>query len=461
MNEQKIRFRLGVFVLAALLLLAVLITLFGGTPHLFKVTKSFTIIFPNASGLANGSPVRKSGVKIGEVSSVQLDDLTGKVNVGIEIENKYNLHKSDRPTLMQNLLGGDSFIAFLPPEDEKKVDITPVEPGSILIGFMPTDPGTVLQRTSDLIPGAQETLVEIKKVFTKFDKMTPALEAALKDIGDVSRAARDFVPELRKTNDNIQAFTKSANDVMPDVKKTMENIQALTKSGNDAMPAVKRTVEELEVTVRNWGKFGERANVLLQTNEDKLVKTLENMEAATRRAADLLGDDNQKAVREILKDVRTGTARLDSLTRNSDELIQEARITMRTLNKSLGKADELMAQIGKVTGPIGERGPSLMKNLEEASIQLNKTLADARELLQAIGRSEGTFQKFMTDPALYNNLNDTALMATRIMPRLDRALRDFETFADKIARHPESLGLGGVVRPSSGLRDGPGFWPPR
>ena len=38
-----------------------------------------------------------------------------------------------------------------------------------------------------------------------------------------------------------------------------------------------------------------------------------------------------------------------------------------------------------------------MKNLEEASVQLNKTLADARELLQVIGRSEGTFQKFMSD----------------------------------------------------------------
>jgi phospholipid/cholesterol/gamma-HCH transport system substrate-binding protein len=440
MNDQTIRFRLGVFVLSALILLAVLITLFGGQPTLFKKTKAFTIVFPNASGLATGSPVKKSGVKIGDVATVLLDDATGKVNVGIEIEDKYTIHKSDRPTLVQNLLGGDAYIAFLPPEDEKKVDNTPVEPGSVLIGLLPTDPGTVLQKTSDLIPGAQATMMEIKKVFTKIDQMAPTLEVALKDFGDVARAARDFIPELKKTNENIQAFTKNAND---------------------AMPSMKKTVDELEVTVRNWGRVGERVNILMQTNEDKLVKTLENMEVATRRAADLLNDDNQKAVREILKDVRTGTARLESLTRNSDELIQETRLTVRTLNKTLNKADEVMTQIGKVTGPIGERGPSLMKNLDEASVQLNKTLVDARELLQAIGRSEGTFQKFMTDPALYNNLNDTALMATRIMPRLDRALRDFETFADKIARHPESIGLGGVVRPSSGLlRDSP-LWPPR
>ena len=38
-----------------------------------------------------------------------------------------------------------------------------------------------------------------------------------------------------------------------------------------------------------------------------------------------------------------------------------------------------------------------MKNLDEASVQLNKTLADVRELVQVIGRSEGTFQKFIAE----------------------------------------------------------------
>ena len=45
-------------------------------------------------------------------------------------------------------------------------------------------------------------------------------------------------------------------------------------------------------------------------------------------------------------------------------------------------------------------------------------------------------------------------MIARVMPRLDRVMRDVEVFADKIARHPESLGLGGVVSPSAGLKEG-------
>jgi len=101
----------------------------------------------------------------------------------------------------------------------------------------------------------------------------------------------------------------------------------------------------------------------------------------------------------------------------------------------------------------------MLKNFDESAVQLNATLRDLRELILAVGRNEGTVQKLLTDPSIYNNLNDAALMVTRILPRVDRALRDVETFADKIARHPESLGIGGAIRPSSGLKESPTFGP--
>lgn len=440
MNDQAIRFRLGVFVLSTLLLLAVLITLFGGMPTFFKKTKQFSIVFNNATGLAPGSPVKKSGVKIGEVRTVKLDDETGKVIVGIDIEADYNIHKSDHPTLMSNLLGSDSYIAFLPPEDEKKVDNTIEPPGAILVGTMPTDPGQVLQKTSDLIPGAQDALVEIRKVFAKIDKMAPSMEAAIKDFSEVAKRTNQFIPELQQTNAEAQKFMRQAND---------------------AMPSAKRTIEESEVLVRQWTKVGENINVFIRENEKKLASAIDAFDDTTRKAGAFLSDENQRAVRDILKNVKNASTRFDDIAKNADELLVESRITMRTMNKTLNKADTFMDAIVKVTGPLGERGPNIMKNIEEASAQLNCTLKDARDLIQAVGRSEGTFQKFISDPSLYNNLNDTALAITRIMPRIDRTMKDVEIFADRIARHPELLGVSGVVRPASGLKEPPSFWPPR
>src|ERR1043165_9141647 len=126
MNDQAIRFRFGIFVLASLILLAVLIILFGGFPSYFKQTNAYTIEFNNAQGVSPGTPVRRSGVRIGEVRSVELENVTGKVRVGISVESKYTLRKGDRPTLSQGLLSNDATISFLPPEDPRKADDTPV-----------------------------------------------------------------------------------------------------------------------------------------------------------------------------------------------------------------------------------------------------------------------------------------------------------------------------------------------
>ena len=109
--------------------------------------------------------------------------------------------------------------------------------------------------------------------------------------------------------------------------------------------------------------------------------------------------------------------------------------------------------------PLGERGPNLLRNLDETFDKANKIFGDVRELTRVFGESDGTLRRFINDPALYNNLDQAACMIAKMMPRLDRILKDFETFADKLARHPESIGLGGVVKPGSGLKDPPAPYP--
>src|SRR5262245_1499298 len=127
MNDQAMRFRLGIFVLGALILLAVLITLFGGFPNYFKRVNGYTIVFDDAQGLTPGTPVRRSGVRIGEVRKLQLDNATGKVNVGIEVEEGYTIRKADKPTLIRGVFGSDTSITFAPPgPDEKDLDFSVV-----------------------------------------------------------------------------------------------------------------------------------------------------------------------------------------------------------------------------------------------------------------------------------------------------------------------------------------------
>src|SRR5262249_34299313 len=103
MSEQGMRFRLGVFVLGSIVLMAVLIMLFARMPAAFKPHDQYTIIFTQASGVAQGTPVRRSGVRIGQVQSVELDNATGLVRVTILIERPYILYEDDQPVLVQGM----------------------------------------------------------------------------------------------------------------------------------------------------------------------------------------------------------------------------------------------------------------------------------------------------------------------------------------------------------------------
>ncbi len=463
MNEQAMRFRLGIFVLAALLLLAVLATLFGGFPSYFKTTENYTLVFTNAQGIAPGTPVRRSGVRIGEVRSVDLDNVTGKVQVGIRVDGGFYLRKGDKGTLITGLIGGDSSIAFLPPDDDKLADTTRVEAGAVLPGYTQADAGSLIQKTGDLVPNAKEMLDEIRKAFQRLDKSGPMMEETLKEFRDFAKATREMVPEVRKVGGDVHELVKDIRKNIPDLAKTNQEIQ---------------------VTLSTWNRFGESANVLLKTNEDKITKSLASLQETLASANKLFSPDNQKlitetlasvnklfssenqkVITETLQNVQKGSARLEVIAKSTEELIKEgkdflrdgrdimkdAKGTVAQVNSTLKGADEVLASIGKATKPFGEQTPKILKNLEESSEKLNRVMSDASELLRAVARGEGTVQKLLFDPSLYNNLNDTVLMTTKIMPRLDRILRDVEIFADRIARHPESLGIGGVVRPSSGV----------
>jgi phospholipid/cholesterol/gamma-HCH transport system substrate-binding protein len=118
-----------------------------------------------------------------------------------------------------------------------------------------------------------------------------------------------------------------------------------------------------------------------------------------------------------------------------------------------------MGNLNRATKPLADRSECISRNLDESTQKLNKTLNDLRELIRVVGQEDGSFRRFVSDPSLYNHLDETVCQVSHMMQRVERLLKDLEVFADKLARHPESLGLGGVVRPSSGLKEAPSSGP--
>ena len=129
---------------------------------------------------------------------------------------------------------------------------------------------------------------------------------------------------------------------------------------------------------------------------------------------------------------------------------------MPRFQDTLAKLDSVLFNVNAATKPVADRAERISRNLDVALEQAARSFGSFGDVFSQAGRADGSFQRLLADPAVYNNLNDASLMLARILPRVDRVLKDLETFADKIARHPESLGVGGAIRPSAGLKDPPG-----
>ena len=200
MQRRWMRIGIGVFVALALVLLGTLIVLFNSLPRMFRATNVYTARFDDATGLSPGAPVRRSGVPIGVVGAIVLNDQTGTVDVRLELDAPHVIRKDEQVTLVSSLLGGDSAIDLVtvPPPEGQAPDRTPIPPGSVVLGVRATGVNQLISRASEVVPTTQETLNDIRKSMQRIEKMSPLVEDTFREYRDLGRALNNSVPALRR-----------------------------------------------------------------------------------------------------------------------------------------------------------------------------------------------------------------------------------------------------------------------
>lgn len=461
MTDRSTRLKLGAFVALGLLGLAGLVVLFSGTPRFLSQSATYTVTFPEAPGLGIGTPVRKSGVRVGEVTSVDLDDESGEVKIGVELTSRYRPRGGDEATINRGLLSGDTTLDFVPRanaagQPTARGDALPA--GTTIAGVPPINPGTLLRGASDALPNAQESVTRVVASFQRVEQAVPRLERAADEIAGLARGGREFVPELRETNTKVQELI-GTNVLQP---------------GAEAEPVTVRTaLKQIVELLRTIQPAADDLRALLRDSGPELKLTLQSIRRTSDSVNGVLTPENQRAVAATLKNVQTGSDDLVRTIRLAGLLVDQADKTVRELNARIAQTEATVAGVNRVvanaeraTKPVADAVPGVVgdvqsatKNAARAAEQVNTAVAEVRRLVgsftnQSAG-SGGTVQRLLADPGLYNNLNQTVVNVNQVIIRLDKVTRDLEVFADKVARRPESLGVSGIVRPNTGLKDPP------
>lgn len=450
MAEKGLRLKLGFFVAGTLFVLAGLIVFFGRAPDLFSNKATYTIVFPEAPGIGPGTPIRKSGVRIGDVTSLDLDPETGKVKVQIRVDRKFLPRKNEEATITKGLLSGDAAIDFLPHISEDGSEVRPGDvypPGSEIVGVPPITPRSLLTPATGVLANAQQSLDKIVRAFEKLEQLEPKMGQALDEFANLAKDARAFIPELKKTNDKIQNLLGASEPNLP-----LDRIAAQQPQDQNNLKNLIRDIQEL---VRSVRPAIDDIRGTLKRLEPEVTGTVKSARQTFEGLNEVLSPENRRQFAEVLKNVNGIAVYVVKISASLSTLLDSAEKAIKNFDIQVSSAGGVIADLKAATRPLAVSSEAILASVTESTDTLNKALADVRLLLQTFGNRNGTIQKLLTDPAIYQNLDEATSALMKVMSRTEKITRDLEVFSDKIARRPELLGLGGALHPNSGLKGAP------
>ncbi|MFM8274015.1 MAG: MlaD family protein, partial [Gemmata sp.] len=486
MAERALRMRLGLFMGASLVALAGLVVLFGGAPRVFSNEAKYSVLFPEAPGIGAGTPMRKSGVRIGQVTALELDPVSGQVRVRVSVDRKYLPRNSEEPIITRGLLSGDTAIDFLPrlgPDGQPVPRGEEWPPGSEIPGVQPITPRSFIGPASTALVNAQQSLERMTKAFEKLDRigdLSPKMETAIDETTGLIKDIRAFIPELRNTNKKIQSLIGdgpvpprpvmpvAAVDAGPPCAAPLPpglvlaaaqpapaeepNLRALIRDAQDALRTIKPAVDDFRATMRRL--------------EPEISGAVKGARQAFDNVNDVLSPENRKQFAELLKSLNAVSANVQKFATSLGGFLDTAEKTVKNIDARVTEAGQVVADVRAVTRPLAARSEGIVTNVAESAGQLNKLLTDIRGVLTTFGKENGSIQKLITEPGVYQNLDAASGSLARVLARAEKISRDLEVFADKVARRPELIGIGGALKGSAGLKESPGApsyrpdWPP-
>jgi phospholipid/cholesterol/gamma-HCH transport system substrate-binding protein len=217
---------------------------------------------------------------------------------------------------------------------------------------------------------------------------------------------------------------------------------------------------------------------MFATLEPKLGSALDSLtqasDAVTKLSGDidrlLLGDGNNfgqlvqktdKALDDFsramanINDVMGDPQARENLRRTLSEMPQvlgDLRTTVKGMGATVDTADRNLRNLEGLTRPLGERGAGMVAQIDATIGRLDEVLQQAVFFTKALNESDGTLGRLVRDPRVYEDLASAAANVKTLSRDLRPIVDDIRVFSDKIARHPESLGVRGALDRRPGLK---------
>lgn len=373
--------RVGLFVLAGLVILGFLILNATGEFNPFEEKLNLKARFANADGLREGAEVQLAGVHIGKVTEVRLlppdnpeeSKIEAVLSVDKELDGKPTRERirtdSTAQLVATSVLGNDKMINITPGTPEA----SPVDEFHVLDSSAAISVNQLTQTGNDLLQQINKLAIPTNEILNKANQGEGTLGSLIND-ESLYRNLDASIEETKLLIDRIRTGEGSAGKFVNDPE--------LYNNLNKTVASLEQISLNLKEGKGTAGKF---------LNDEAIY------------------EDSKQMIRELrvaLKDLGPSLKRLDSISQDLESIAKDLNEGKGTAGKFL-KDEQLYAD-----------ARNAINSLTSMTSRLDGVLGDAQG-------GKGTFGKLLTDETLYNNLNQTMSNVNQLSSESTKLLYDF------------------------------------
>ncbi|QDT13232.1 MlaD family protein [Planctomycetes bacterium K23_9] len=430
MDDNKLRFGVGVLVIAAIGIGIILTFLFGAFPAVLSDEYQVTVRFDSAAGVSTNTKVLRDGVEIGRVTNVKLveDDSEGGVQLQLAIDGTYRLSHEYIPRIgIGSVITGDAKLEFV------KGDARTLA----RIAAEVDDPDFIRSKFTDgeLYQFGDNAEDPFNMLFGLEDQVRLTMES------------------IRGASDSIGQTGQNVNQLVGDARGTVDETQKKIDAVADEAVATLKRFQEAIIEVKDL--VGDpQLKDSLQASLDRIPDVLKEAQG-TFESFNKVGTQFESVGREAEGLIKEAKPIVDNLNRTVDgarSTVEGAGETLSTIDdafKTAGRtfqsAERTIKNIERVSEPLAQNADQLVAQVMQSLRSVDRALAQVETFGSSLNNSNGTVKRLLEDDEIYWQIRRTIENVEQASARIKPILDDARIFSDKIARDPRQLGIRGAV----------------
>ncbi|MFN4227024.1 MAG: MlaD family protein [Candidatus Ratteibacteria bacterium] len=358
MEKRTTELKVGILVFAAII--GVIAFIFTQTRIGKWTGYEIGVLFDYVSGLEIGSPVRVSGVRVGEVKKIEiLYEEKPKVLVKLKINPTVRISKNSRFTIKTLGIIGEKYIEIFPSTGKDFV-----KRGEIVEGENPLSVDKIANMGEEILINLNKILSDVREITgdkeVKFwiKEILADSKNTIEKINNSFEKIDQLADGLSKTNQNLNSFIEENS---PTIKKVIEDTDSFLVSG-------KKEMEETMRDIRNFLTIKDRADTLLSSFTDTSYE-IKNASLEFKNTSLQIKEFFEKIEKEGL------IAKIMKEEQMVDDIKKEIEILKETTVK-----------------------------IKDASEKLSSTLENMNTILIELKTGKGSISKFLYSDELYNEV---------------------------------------------------------